>query len=312
MPKKDKRPMDETSDDETLALPIPVAFPNPSALKDSSTKFARWISEAREGIAQTTAVRHAEKAILLNTQNDNDAVAAVPEDTEKSRDDAALSAMRQRTLALRNLEAYRERQRDALSGNTEHESKDTDHTRQNTIFMDPEWARQVRCIVDKHIETEILKKHAALNILERSASSAGESQKGYARALTSAIESFHGMPNSPAAAGKATDKTGSKHTAVDAIIVDAPAKIAKMRIVKYSKSEQATIDRIQKERESILEVYRRTGDVTHKFSVAWIEKYHPNGFPLWKGSSKRPKRVDESVQFDEDIDENDIDDDGAA
>jgi len=56
MPKKDKRPMDETSDDETLALPIPVAFPNPSALKDSSTKFARWISEAREGIAQTMAI----------------------------------------------------------------------------------------------------------------------------------------------------------------------------------------------------------------------------------------------------------------
>ena len=98
--------MDEKSDDETLVLPIPVVFPNPSALKDSSTKFARWISEAREGIAQAMAVRHAEKATLSDTQNDNDAVTVVPEDTEKSRDDAALYAMRQRTLALRNLAAY--------------------------------------------------------------------------------------------------------------------------------------------------------------------------------------------------------------
>jgi len=165
----------------------------------------------------------------------------------------------------------------------------------------------------------MFKEHPALNTLEAGVSTVGESQKVYAQALTRAIESLHTVPDSPAAAGKAADKTGSKHTAVDA-----PAKIRKAVQGKYSKSEQATIDRIQKERESILEVYRRTGDVTHKFSVAWIEKYHPNGFPLWKGSSKLPKRqvippemanevlanggaamdvVDENVQFDDDVDD---------
>ena len=331
MPKKGKSRMDEISDEETSTLPSPVVFPNPSALKDSSNRFAVWISEAREVVAQTMA----REAMLSATQNAND----VSVEHTHQRHNKAVE------LARRNLAAYRDRERHSLSSNVEQGTKDRDQKQQDIAYMDPEWARQVRRIVDKHVENDTLKEgraaskygaalfydasiapavpandsseHPALHTLETAALAISESQETYSNALTRAIHSLHAVPDSPAAAGKAAVETHSTHT------VDVPAKIARAQYRKHSKSEQETIDRIQKERESILEVYRRTGDVTHKFSVAWIEKYHPNGFPLWKGSSKLPQHrtipsemenvvltddkaamdvVDDNVQFDDDID----------
>jgi len=288
------------------------------------------------------AARSAREAMLSATQNANDVSV---EHTQQRHNNAV-------ELARRNLAAYKDRERHSLSSNVEQGTKDRDQKQQDIAYMDPGWARQVRRIVDKHVENDMLKEgraaskygaalfydasivpavpandsseHPALHTLETAALAVGESQQTYSSALTRAIHSLHAMPDSPAAAGKAAVKTHSTHTPVNAITVAVPAKIARAQYRKHSKSEQETINRIQKERDSILEVYRRTGDVTHKFSVAWIEKYHPNGFPWWKGSSKLPKHqtilsemenvvltdgkaamdvVDDNVQFDDDVDD---------
>ena len=233
--------------------------------------------------------------MLDATHNADDAAEEVHKHAKKCHDSKA-------ALALRNFAAYKDRQSSILATQVEQETKDTDQAQQDVAFMDPVWAQQVRRIVDKYVENELLKERTCTVTMpqfqtvphtfstalfydasifphvpasyrsdvptpcppEAVALAVDESQEMYASALARAVHSLHATPDSSAASGKARLVIPATHITEDATEVTSVEKISRMQYRKISKSEQETIDRIQKQRDSILEVYRRTGDVTHK------------------------------------------------